>query len=154
MGRGPMAAVKTTKAIVTSPGYPTMPEFLTGEAAKEWKRICPELKKAGLLTKCDRAVVASYCQAWEELVETTNQIKKDGRFLKVKKTSSKGDVIGEGVEKHPALQSQRDAMMKVKSFLDSLGLTPAARIKMQTVQLEGPHGGGDEFQRLANRSEA
>jgi P27 family predicted phage terminase small subunit len=120
---------------------PPKPPFLAGEGAAEWDRIVPELDESGLLTNADRAVLAAYCQAWEELVECTREIRKDGRFLAQPIQNSKGELLGEEKIIHPALKMQRDAIGRVRSLLDSLGLTPAARRRMQLT--EGDKG--DEF---------
>ena len=41
------------------------PHWLTEKAQGEWRRVMSALGRApGLLTTCDRAVLAVYCQAW------------------------------------------------------------------------------------------
>jgi P27 family predicted phage terminase small subunit len=124
---------------------PPKPKFLTGEASDEWDRIVPELEAAGMLTNADRAVVAAYCQAWEELVVCTRTLQDEGRFLEEPLQSSKGESMGTRKRPHPALSAQRDAIGRVRSLLDSLGLTPAARRRMSMSDAETD----DEFERLA-----
>lgn len=55
---------------------PGCPPHLLKEAKKEWKRITPELKKYGLISKLDRSALASYCQQWALMVYAETQINR------------------------------------------------------------------------------
>lgn len=148
MSRGPMPKTGKPSTGSMSKATPKRPPFLEGEAAAEWDRIVPELESAGLLTNADRAVLSAYCQAWEELVECTRIIHKDGRFITRVIQTARGDELGEEIKPHPALMSQRDAIGRVRSLLDALGLTPAARRRMQMAD----EAKGDEFEKLLERA--
>jgi len=47
----------------------TKPEWLTGEALKEWKSITEILKDTKLLTSVDKLILAQYCQLAGELAD-------------------------------------------------------------------------------------
>lgn len=53
---------------------PTCPKHLWPGATREWKRITPELKKYGLISKLDRAALALYCQDWARLEWAEQQL--------------------------------------------------------------------------------
>lgn len=55
---------------------PGCPPHLLQEAKKEWKRITPELQRYGLISKLDRAALASYCQTWAMMVYAETQLKR------------------------------------------------------------------------------
>lgn len=96
-------------------GVPTCPDWLSREAKDEWRRIVPELCAARLLSLTDRVALAAYCQAWAELVIATRLLDKEQR-------------VAEG-KAHPAVKQQRDAFVRLKSFLIEFGLSPASRTK-------------------------
>lgn len=83
-------------------GAPACPEWLTGDALKEWKRIVPELDRLGVLTAVDGAVLEAHCLTYGEIVATV----KAGEPLKA------------------ALLGQ------MRAYAAELGLTPAARAKL------------------------
>ncbi|HSH72356.1 MAG TPA: phage terminase small subunit P27 family [Methylophilaceae bacterium] len=56
---------------------PDCPSHLLTLAKKEWKRITPELERYGLISKLDRAALASYCQTWAMMVYAETQLKRD-----------------------------------------------------------------------------
>ncbi len=47
---------------------PEPPEWLTGEAAAEWKRIVPELARLRLISTVSRGTLAAYCASWAQYV--------------------------------------------------------------------------------------
>jgi len=59
------------------------PSWLSPEAKKEWKRLLPELKRAGLFSVPDRSVFASYCEAVATLKHTTEVLNRDGYTYRV-----------------------------------------------------------------------
>jgi phage terminase small subunit len=48
---------------------PTCPAHLAATAKSEWKRLAGVLNEIGLLTRIDRTVLATYCQAYGRWVE-------------------------------------------------------------------------------------
>jgi P27 family predicted phage terminase small subunit len=144
--RGPvLAAAGGRKAPRAS--VPECPGWLEEEARAEWSRVVPELSDAGLLSRCDRAVLAAYCQSWAELVACTAVLVDEGRFITESIQNAKGVIIGDRIKAHPALASQRDALGRIKAYLAELGLSPAARARMR---LEG-EGEGDALKELMAR---
>jgi P27 family predicted phage terminase small subunit len=127
---------------------PTMPAWLSAEAKQEWRRIVPELQALGLLTIVDRVALASYCQAWAELVIATQLVTKEGRLITINLFNRAGEFAGTKQVLHPAVKMQRDAFARVKAFIGEFGLTPASRTKVRGDKAsDGP---ADPFEAFLN----
>lgn len=134
-GRRPVEAPKPTGR--ARKGRPPKPPELTGEAAAEWDRIIPELEAAGWLSVVDRAGLAAYCLAWAQMVWADGVLLRDGAVVEEPVQTATGKKIGVRLKAHPAAKIHADASRRVKMFLDSFGLTPAAR-----QRFEGDTGAG------------
>lgn len=97
---------------------PTCPAWLDATAKREWKRICPELSKLGLLTLLDRTALAGYCVAYSRWARAEQAI-KDG-------------IVSQGFKKgkRPEVQIAIDSLNQVKAFCAEFGMTPSARARM------------------------
>ena len=98
-------------------GIDTRPAWLNPEAKREWARIVPELELIGLLTKVDRAILAIYCEIWGQFVDAV----KAGKPLNV------------------------PAMAQMRLYAVEMGLTPAARVKLQVERAVPPPEDGDPW---------
>jgi P27 family predicted phage terminase small subunit len=107
-----------------APGRPTAPSWLTDYAKAEWRYLVPILDELGLLTRADRAVLATYCEAFAVFRAATEGL---------------GDAIAEGklmvksgnrLSKHPLLQVQRDARRDVLAHSAALGISPVDRVRL------------------------
>lgn len=83
-------------------GAPKCPDWMTGDALVEWRRIVPELDRLGVLTAVDGAVLEAHCLTYGEIVSTV----KAGEPLKA------------------ALLGQ------MRAYAAELGLSPASRAKL------------------------
>jgi len=110
------------------------PAWLPAAAKVEWRRIVPELRAVGLVTRLDRAGLSAYCLAWAELQEATQILGREGRIL-VSKV-------------HPAVKLQRDAFTRLKQFLAEFGLTPASRTRFD---VQRPGAAADEFEQFLGK---
>ncbi|WP_428939684.1 phage terminase small subunit P27 family [Fontivita pretiosa] len=111
------------------PAAPTCPAHLKGEARREWKRIVPELRKLGLLTRIDRAALAAYCQAWGRWVEAEAKLQETGVVIRTKQ----GNVIH-----NPYLGVANTAMKLIHKFLTEFGLTPVSRTRVHLAPAPRP----------------
>lgn len=96
-----------------TPGAPSRPTWLSAEAKREWTRIEQELSQLGLLTKLDRGVLAAYCHLWGQLAEAAKA-------------------------KQPVNVA---ALTQMRLYMIEMGLTPAARAKLQTERGTPPAAG-------------
>lgn len=72
--RGSWRADIRTGEVKFEAGAPTCPECLKGEAKREWTRIVEQLLGVGILQMPDRALLATWCEAWAEFVEIRNYL--------------------------------------------------------------------------------
>jgi P27 family predicted phage terminase small subunit len=102
------------------PGCPDCPADITGLARDEWIRITAELNALGMLTKCDRAALATYCGLYEQALNLKKIIKKKGLILK------------DGTNRpHPAVAMKLKTEALMKAYLIEFGLTPSSRARMK-----------------------
>ena len=108
-------------------GNTTPPGHLGRIGLNEWKRIIPELKRLGMLSKLDRAAIAAYCQTYERWVEAEKVIAEKGVLYK----SPKGNI-----QTSPMLWVANKALEQMYKYLTEFGMTPASRTRMQLKESE------------------
>jgi P27 family predicted phage terminase small subunit len=121
-------------------GHP--PEELRGRALDEWKRITPELRRLGLLSKLDRAALAAYCQAWADLAWAMDTLAREGRVIE----NPSGAIVA-----HPAVQVKNAAVAQIRSLSGEFGLSPAARASLEILDVAG-EGKRDEERFFGRRA--
>jgi len=100
---------------------PEIPEYLTDEAKKEWKRITPELERLGLISEIDRAGLAAYCQAYGRWVEAEKMIAQKGFLYKTK---------NDNITTSPLLWVSNKAFDQMNKMLVEFGMTPSSRSRI------------------------
>jgi len=106
-----------------------MPEWLTGAAASEWRRIAPDLTAMGTVKAVDAIGLAAYCEAVARFKTATELIGRAGLMIR--------DRDGM-VRKNPAVAQARDASLEIRMWAREFGLTPAAR---QPLRVSVDHHG-------------
>jgi P27 family predicted phage terminase small subunit len=105
---------------------------LKGGAHVEWKRIAPQLFRAGLLTNVDVSALAVYCAAyarWQDAEEALARQREQDDFtcgLLIKTTN--GNVI-----QNPLVGIANRAALLVRLLGSEFGLTPASRTRIESV---------------------
>lgn len=94
---------------------PRAPDWLTPEAADEWRRIMPSLIARRVLTDADMGTVEQY-------VTAAGLVKRSQSII-----SAEGDMV-DG-RRHPAFQTMFQALTESRRLAAELGLTPASRNK-------------------------
>jgi P27 family predicted phage terminase small subunit len=107
-------------------GDPRYPGMLSREAKAEWRRLIKALP-AGLLTPADRQVMSVAAQAWYRWYLATVAVNETGILIEGER----------GLVKNPAIQVARDAEQTLRQCWAELGLSPAAR---QRINMPGPEG--------------
>lgn len=100
---------------------PGMPDWLVGEAAKEWKRVVPLLEEVRVLTELDQSMLAMYCAAHGLAVEATRRYLKEGLLPKAK---------GLMKHKHPLIKVAQEARAQALRLGAEFGLSPASRTRV------------------------
>ena len=108
---------------------PPCPKELDTEARREWRRITRELKAVGLISRLDRAALASYCAAWSRFLSAQTELAKSGPVVK----SPSGFPI-----LNPYLSVLNAAVKQLNALLAELGLSPAARTRIRAEPPESP----------------
>ena len=121
-------------------GDPEMPAGLPKAAKAEWRRILPELRQLGMLSKIDRAALAAYCHAYARWFQAEREAKRFGIVVKepimrYNREAEEDELIGYRYKKNPAVTISETAQKLMKSFLVEFGMTPAARSR---VRVEKP----------------
>jgi len=115
------------------------PNWLDEKAQGEWRRITSSLKKVtGLLTSCDRAVLASYCQSWARWRDAEKMIAKEGTTITISGQHGYSATIVSpyvGISK-----TYHDAMIRSAR---EMGFTPSARSGVRIVKSPDKPTGAD-----------
>jgi len=112
-----------------SPGAPDCPDHLDTLAKQEWYRITAELDAQGILTKVDRAPLASYCTLWSRYVKIERILEK----------SSLREVVKGRVQNHGLLRESRNCQHDMVKIAGLYGFTPSDRTRIQAT-----HPGDDD----------
>lgn len=101
------------------------PRWLTKDARKEWKRITDALADMDVFRLPDRAVLASYCQAYSRWQTAEELISVEGTVIRA--TGHNGQ---EKLIPHPALSVAEQAQRQMLRAATLCGFTPADRSKI------------------------
>ena len=115
---------------------PDPPDFLEGEALKEWNRITPELFKLKLMSEIDRTGVVVYCIAYDRYVSANRDIRTLGQII----ATTNGNII-----QNPAVGIANTAADLIRKFLVEYGMTPASRAKVSTPGKPKAKDGWEDF---------
>lgn len=110
------------------PGMPTCPNWLDAEGRRCWKWAVRQLRLMGLLTKADRAALASLCQQWSVFVRASRLFNE---------TPDNVDAA-EMMELRRLASIANDANAAFLKCCQQFGLTPSARARLQTPAKESP----------------
>ena len=110
---------------------PEPPEWLSTEAAAEWRRVVPGLTRLDILKEEDRAVLAAYCETWATFVDAIQQQHREGLTIEAR----------QGTLPHPAVGIARNAGRELRSFAAHFGLTPSSE---QALARGADDGGEDD----------
>jgi P27 family predicted phage terminase small subunit len=113
-----------------SPKNPNPPTWLAREAKAEWRRLMRGMVP-GLLTPLDRQVMSVAAESWARWTRATRLVDKLGIVVE-------GD---RGLVKNPAIQIARDAEATMRGCWAELGLSPAARSRLEMPESEDPSAG-------------
>ena len=102
---------------------PDCPEHLTGEAVKEWNEIVPILKKNGLITRMDKAMLAAYCQAYGTWVEISKTLQTTQLIYK----NAAGNITV-----NPLIWLRDKALGHMMKCATQFGLSPSSRSDVST----------------------
>jgi len=129
-------AGQKVKRLVLPPKAPAPPAGMGPAGMAEWRRVVPELERAGVLAVVDRGVLVAYCTAWGHMMDAQKLLAKEGAVIKSKRADTNGPV------KHPAWQIYREANRTMLMAAAQLFITPVARLRFPVAAGAAPIGGG------------
>ena len=111
---------RNTGEVEPATDIPPCPQIIkkNKEAKKEWNRITPLLAKMYLLSEQDLAMISGYCQAWSEVVQTTEYLDNHDWIIE----ASTG-----GQYQTPMIGIRNKAWDKLNRYAGHFGLSPSAR---------------------------
>lgn len=99
-------------------------DLIDMKAAKEWRRVVPELKRSGIVGQLDIANIIGYCNAYSIYCAATNELK--GQELVIEGVT--------GRRENPLINVQLKAAQDMRRFADLCGLTINSRLKWAATQ--------------------
>jgi P27 family predicted phage terminase small subunit len=114
---------------------PTPPSELSEDARIEWEYIAARLHTIGCLSEIDRGALAAYCQAygrWQQAERALAEMAKKDPLtggLLIKTTN--GNAI-----QNPLVGTANKAMAAIVRYAAEFGMTPSARVRIQTQASE------------------
>ena len=113
-----------------SRAFQTPPDYVTGYAEEEWRRVAPLLIKQRIITEMDVTLLATYCLAYQRYRDALNQVREHG--ISAKKNSH-------GNIEHSAwYRVLRDSQLAMLKVMQELGMTPRSRSDLPPEPLEDP----------------
>lgn len=112
------------------------PKWLGKVAAKEWRRVMPELQALGLFTALDLAPLAAYCRAWADWQEAIAMIEEHGATV----TTANGYPV-----QSPWVAIKTTTQKQFLAAAAELGLSPAARTRIKVEATAKPTDGKARF---------
>ncbi|EAE1298293.1 phage terminase small subunit P27 family [Listeria monocytogenes] len=116
------------------------PNFLNKDGKKAFKFLKEELLNIELISNGDVYHLAMYCDALAEYMQYSKIIKADGYVETVEIIETEFSDEGEGIKSkeykvthrkpHPLASKLDKSAMRVRSFGNDIGLTPASRAKL------------------------
>jgi P27 family predicted phage terminase small subunit len=102
-------------------GAPEKPEGLSAVASAAWDALVGDLTELGIISEVDRAAIEMAARYTGHYAEAAADVKANGLTIPTK----------QGAKANPSIRARDDAARILKSYLVELGLTPAARSKVQ-----------------------
>lgn len=125
------------RRLILEPTAPAAPKGLSRRASSEWRRVVPELERAGVLNKVDRGILAAYCTAWGHMAEAEEILKADGIIISGRDGGS---------VRHPAWLVYKEALGKMIAAARECYLTPTSRLRIPVAPgTRSDDGTGDDL---------
>jgi P27 family predicted phage terminase small subunit len=102
---------------------PDKPSGLSPVASAEWDMLIVELTEMGAISQVDRAAVEMAARYAGYFAEAAEDVQKHGLTVATKT----------GAKANPSIRTRDDAARIRKTYLESLGLTPASRSRVSTA---------------------
>lgn len=118
-------------------GFPRCPAHLTGSARAAYRLIARDLVDAGILDKADRTLVATAAMHYGIAMDAGEKISSLGLTYPVRRGARDGGSGYIVIEKNPAVQILREALVEFRQCCDLLGIGPSTRARLANMGVKG-----------------
>jgi P27 family predicted phage terminase small subunit len=126
-----------TPLLVGGRGMPTCPKHLKGSALEAFKILASDLKDAGILDKSDRTLLATAAMHYGIAIDAQEMVDRAGLVVAVTRGARDGNDGYRVLERNPAVQILRDALLEFRQCCDLLGIGPASRARLANMGVKG-----------------
>jgi P27 family predicted phage terminase small subunit len=132
--RKPLRAADLSDGVHPEVGLPPMPQHLSTEARKEWRRVTPLLLELNLLTKIDRSAIERYCRVYGRWQQAERALQAQQQLLR-----EKGSDVTEAFWQTTPTGFVRESMLsrmvanlsrQVELAEQCFGMNPSARARV------------------------
>lgn len=110
---------------------PACPSWLKGEGRAEWNRQVKQLERMGCIAKVDRAMLASYCDAWGDFVRLVWRVQEQ-ESLRLGTQNLEAEALAD--ELLSDLERRKERVCKrLMQLADRFGFSPAARARVKSM---------------------
>lgn len=118
-------------------GVPTCPEWLSDVGQAKWHELLDkDLATPGLVTISDGDNIAMYCEAWCDMLDALDEIKREGATCHHEKG---------GTYQHPAVGRKNKAVERMLKIGANFGMNPAARTSIKLSPVPEPENAKKKF---------
>lgn len=111
------------------------PKWLDSEAQKEWRRVIKEIGENAELKTLDLKALEGYCQSYSKWRLCEKTLQDEGYTF---------ETPNGYVQQRPEVAIANKALADMRAFAKELGLTPAARSRMNKNSNSNTTGDGDD----------
>lgn len=104
------------------------PRHLDGDAQFWWREAVPVLRRVGIVDVVDRPSLEMCACAYSRFRSANRLLRKQGIYVRDAKTGE--------IREHPALRTEREAMVAYQRIAEQYGLTPVARTRLGLAELQ------------------
>ncbi len=112
---------------------PAMPADLDEDGTAEWGRLVAVCLNSRVLTVADRGIVEAAAQAYSTFIRATRAVNQHGLIYETENTTG-----GKVLKARPEVAIASDAWRRYRAAICELGLTPAARTRVEAASEELP----------------
>jgi P27 family predicted phage terminase small subunit len=110
-----------------------MPDHLSEEAKREWRRIIPLLEQRGTLSRADGASIALYCETHARWLQAKGDVAAHGIIVETTVLDRSGEQVTTR-KQNPALKIAENAERSLRAFLREFGMTPQSRERVKPAK--------------------
>ena len=110
------------------------PAFLQGASLEKWHQLSAILEPMGLLTDCDRDVLAMHCIYHELYLVALADVQKEGQVMQFHSTKQGRPIT----MIHPQLTAMNKLEALMLKTAAHFGMTPSSRLDVPPLQVHDP----------------